>query len=260
MSGKDQIIDQCYRDIAASWQALRPMSSMEYRKEQIPQFLIEIIGFSLDADITQLASAMNTSSLLSLPSSTADIAEAMSILSVEGQKELKDLAALAHKLHKKALTNDINTTSLSERKLLYDRIIQPAEAMNVSGAYALSLVASYHKTHISHQPKRKKTILGRNTFPWPFRIVLNVLTAEALLAHAKIILNISPNERVQVLLGTALRQYQTRYVGKGKMTFSGWLIPWRGYRCEDGFIELKKLCCRGEKRSGFLSYAGNLEN
>jgi hypothetical protein len=233
---------------------------MEYRKEQIAQFFIEIIGFSLEADITQLASTMNTSSLLSLPSSTADIAKATSVLSDEEQKDLEDLAALAHKLHKKALTNDINTTSRSERKLLYDRIIQPAEAMNVSGAYALSLIASYHNTHNSYLPNRKKTILGRNTFSWPFRIVLKFITSEALLAHAKIILNISPNESVQLLLGTALQQYQTRYVGRGRMTFLGWLVPWRGYRCEDGFIELKKLCCRGEKRSEFLSYVGNLEN
>jgi len=217
----------------------------EDAKQRTICFLVELVGFSISADTKQLASAMNayTSADPETPSST-------SVLSAEDRERLHDLALLAKRVHEKVLTNDINTTTQSERFILYQNIIQPAEALNVSGAYALHLISRY-ALHKCDPSKRKLTVLGEAAPPWPLIYFYRFMTADELFSLAKVIFNVSPNETVQFLLGKALREYQVKVFEEGKMRCFGFEINWDGCYCDEGFVAVKALSCKGEGRSKF---------
>jgi hypothetical protein len=105
--------------------------------------------------------------------------------------------------------------------------------------------------HICDPTKRKKKHLSWATPPWPFIWFLRFATADVLFTFSKTIFNIPPNERVQFVLGAALRNYQVGVFGPGNMNLLGWELKWRGFDCREGFVELKNFCCKGETRSGF---------
>ena len=215
---------------------------IEDAKRRVTRFLVELIGYNLSVDMKGLSSAMESASPNTSPLSFT--------LSAEDIDELHELASLTTLLHEKVATNDINSVSKAERQLLFHRIIQPAEALHVSGAFALSPIGEY-AAHQCDPTKRNKTHLSWATPPRPFIWFLRFATANVLFTFSQTILNIAPNEKVQFVLGAALRKYQIGVFGPWKMNLLGWELKWRGFDCREGFIELKEFCCKGETGSHF---------
>jgi hypothetical protein len=128
----------------------------EDAKRLVTRFLIELIGYNLSANMEELAHAMSSASPDTSPFSSTP--------SVEETDELHKLASLTTLLHEKVDTNDINSVSKTERQLLFRKIIQPAEALNVSGAFALSLIGEYTAHNAPPQNRRRHISDGRRLY------------------------------------------------------------------------------------------------
>jgi hypothetical protein len=184
----------------------------EDAKRLVTRFLIELIGYNLSANMEELAHAMSSAS--------PDTSPLSSTPSVEETDELHELASLTTLLHEMVDTNDINSVSKTERQL---PLPQNHPARGSPQRQRCLCTQSDRRIYRSQcaPTKQKKTHLGWATPLWPFIWFFRFATADVLFTFSQNIFNISPNERVQFVLGAALRKYQISVFVPGKMNLLG---------------------------------------
>ena len=172
-------------------------------KEQLRRYLIEILVFQFDADISQHHAALgNDREACNLKTS---------ILSDKEKSDLLELATLIQRIHKHAATNCWNTTTDAERKMLKSSVLKGASrdfTYYPAHGLIMDLVSTYadhqcqvdlrHKTLLKYWQKEERFYQKDQKYQLKY----------CLQAHATLNGDICLNESVRLVLGKAQEKYQ----------------------------------------------------
>jgi hypothetical protein len=168
------------------------------REDQLQRYLLEIIGFTFGVNFDEL----NTDYYSRTVSE-----KTTSMLSPSEQAELLHISKTINDLLKEQSRNALNTVPLAPKQEINDNVLISAPFS--SEAYTLDLLATYAH-HQCNPCCWNHTLVGywaRNPENRPVRM-RNDDWKDTLSTHAHFIAVISPNEKVQLLLGKALVKYQ----------------------------------------------------
>jgi hypothetical protein len=185
---------------------------------QLRRYLIEIIGFTFDADFSLLNQALGQTASVTPTSPTN------SILTPNERVELLDLVTLIKELNTKISDADTQwlTVRSSDREAVADAVIRPALYLGLPASYILELVSTYALHQCDESKRSLSFILQRKpyfysmfrslSFLGPFNVVLGIFTNE-LWSLAHIVKIVAPNEEVRMVLGNAMHTYQKEVLG-----------------------------------------------
>ncbi|KAF1953550.1 hypothetical protein CC80DRAFT_595752 [Byssothecium circinans] len=216
--------------------AAREISPKEAHKTQLQRYLIELMGFTFDADFALLNAAMPTPT--TTPSSTT------SILSADERAKLLRLSLLLKELAPKFTRGSTRwlTVRRSERTTIIDVIRDPAEDLKICPAYVLKLISTYAK-HQCDPNKRSQSSIERSKFPfhgfWTYFTFLGEnclplwLLSEELWSHARIIDRATLDEEVRIVLANAFEVYKEEVLGISGSFGPQHTIEWAGFQWQD---------------------------
>lgn len=185
---------------------------------QLRRYIIEIMGFTFDADFSLLNEALGQTA------STISTSPTNSILTPAEHAELLSLITLIEELKAKISNTSTQwlTVRSSDREAVANAVIRPALYLGLPASYVLELISTYashqcnkSKRHLSLISQRKPyfySLFRSLAFLGPFNIVLGLFTNE-LWSHAHIINIAAPNEEVRIVLGKAMHVYQRQVLG-----------------------------------------------
>ena len=190
---------------------------------QLRRYIVEIVGFTFDADYSLLNQALGQTAL------TTSTPPTNSILTPDERAELLGLVTLIQELNEKisAAGTQWLTVRSADREAVADAVIRPALYLGLPVSYALELVSTY-ALHQCDESKRSLSLISQRkpyfysifrslSFLGPFNIILGMFTDE-LWSHAHIVGIAAPNEEVRMVLGNSMHAYQKEVLGiKGVM-------------------------------------------
>ncbi|PSN65652.1 hypothetical protein BS50DRAFT_646008 [Corynespora cassiicola Philippines] len=185
--------------------------------EQLRRYIIEIMGFTFDANFSLLNEALgqtgNTSS-----------SAANSILSPDERARLLNLATLIQEVEAKISDKSAQWLAVrsSERKAIADAVIRPALYLGIPAGYCLEMVSTY-ADHQCDGRKRSLSFVSKR-IPYLFCTLkslefLGVFNLTMRVFHGHLWLNacitefVAFNEEIQVVLANAIDIYQKEVLG-----------------------------------------------
>ncbi|KAF1937507.1 hypothetical protein EJ02DRAFT_458677 [Clathrospora elynae] len=207
--------------------------------EQLRMYLLEILAFTLGANIDALTAALHH---------RAPVNEGTtSLLTAPEHAHLLCLAQTVQHLQQKTVRNELNTMAPPCMTEALHKILCPAQelASDTFEAYALDLIASYndhqcdpHKwlhTLVGYWKRNPVLICGAPLAEWKY----------TLSTHAYLIAAIAPTQRVQQVLGNALERYQEEQKVTG-FKYVCYYWPRR-----EGYADLAMLLKERERRGWY---------
>ncbi|KAF1953853.1 hypothetical protein CC80DRAFT_131743 [Byssothecium circinans] len=198
--------------------ALRQTSSVQFCR-----YMIEILGFAVNADFSLLNRALGQPVLTTSPPPT-------SILTPEERAELLRLSQLLPELLAKGSGRGTQWLSVRrcDREAIPNAIINPMRHLDISFSqrhFAIEIISGY-SSHLCDGSKRSLSSISREKPPfydfwrklaflgW-FNLPL-VMFSDEILAHALLMDKISLNDEVKIVLGEALERYRAEELGLGE--------------------------------------------
>ncbi|OCK73070.1 hypothetical protein K432DRAFT_411036 [Lepidopterella palustris CBS 459.81] len=172
---------------------------------QLQRYLIEIVAYTLDADFRLVRRALGQDE----PGISSSQEEVTSILADDEKKDLFRLATIILDLYQKYMTNQWNLTLDCDRAAILTAIVEPARSMYINTDYILDMISTYAE-HQCDPLRRKYTMVSRYTPSRAYRALWVEELEGTLVAHARMIYIMCPNESVRLVLGHALADLQKK--------------------------------------------------
>jgi hypothetical protein len=183
---------------------------IDQKSVRILRFLLDIIGFSHEADMEALRAALASTPFASEDSSNA-FERATTLLHERERSELLHLAKTIERARERVEAHQASLITDDEYHLLYTDVVYPASKLNLFPAFVFHWL-SFYPEHENHPKKRNKSA----PYVYSSRFLgLSVWDQEGLERHLSSIdlflEGYAPNEEVKLLLGRAAAKFGNKH-------------------------------------------------